>query len=185
MGWEWGGLYLDPDQVCFQVYLIGEFHLKRVLHGDLWELSNSAPRQKINGLWTSREKPSNQKPLVCGSAAYRWQCNRLCLCRGLRDFTVNGSELAMWMKERASEYVLQTADWKMGLNEPLKELPVFWKDPQEAGNSGLSGEGISLLCLMRGRSSVAVKSVTLETLACPLVVVWFLTLKGLSCKMGL
>ena len=25
----------------------------------------------------------------------------------------------------------------MGLKEPLKELPIFWKDPQEAGNSGV------------------------------------------------
>ena len=42
-----------------------------------------------------------------------------------------------------------------------------------------SGEGTSLLCLMRGgQSSVAFKSVTLETSACPLVVVWVFNLKG-------
>ena len=44
-----GGSVLGSRPSVFQVYLIENFTLKRVLHGDLWELSNSALRQKING----------------------------------------------------------------------------------------------------------------------------------------
>ena len=67
----------------------------------------------------------------------------------------------------------------MGLNEPLKELPIFWKDPHEAGNRGvLWGRDQPFVSYEGGQSSVAFKSVTLETSACPLVVVWVFNLKG-------
>ena len=66
----------------------------------------------------------------------------------------------------------------MGLNEPLNYLSSG-RIPMKLVTVVSSGEGTSLLCLMRGgQSSVAFKSLTLETSACPLVVVWVFNLKG-------
>lgn len=83
----------------FQVYLIENFTLKRVLHGTLGSCQTVPQGRRLTAPRTSREKPSkSEAPGVPGCG---FPGGGVTGCASLQepgDFTVYGSELTLWME---------------------------------------------------------------------------------------
>lgn len=85
----------------FQIYLIENFTLKRVLHGTFGSCQALPGGRRLTALRAGRESLANQRPLVCGSADLQVAMSQAVpLCRAPGDFTVYASEGAMGVGEK-------------------------------------------------------------------------------------
>lgn len=97
--WEGGRSVPGSRPSLFQVYLVENFTLKRVLHGTFGSCQMLPPGRRLTALWTSREKPSKSE------APCLWVCGltggNVMGCASLRapaGFRVYESELTACME---------------------------------------------------------------------------------------
>lgn len=101
-GTGWGGVgESGPGSrpSLFQVYLIENFTLKRVLHGTLGSCQTVPQGRRLTAPRTSREKPSkSEAPGVPGCGFTGGGVTGCASLQEPGDFTVYGSELTLWME---------------------------------------------------------------------------------------